>query len=284
MMDQDEAIWLTGLILEAIGSLDDGPCLTVEVENNLNQWVQVLFEHNDDDGSLQGFTLNFPYRENTGDPLETLARAGLSLPPDTRTVEWEDGGFASIWVRPDAPVVALALFGKAQWFLLLAAVGTPSFLLLLLLASRARLTAEYTAEGKAQRVQHDQNSARFKHLDGVIAQRDADRKRLTEEVAQLAGVERRLATAEHALEGAREAAQQLGSPVGEQVAAGHLAAEQEGEGDRRVIVAAGDGGSHVHHHHEGRPDHERRLGVAGGDHETDGHHEEEGPDEFGEVA
>jgi len=109
-MDQEEAVWLTGLILEAISSLDEGPCLTVEVEHNLNQWVQVLFEYNDDDGSLQGFTLNFPYRDKSGDPLETLAAAGLSLPPDTRTVEWEDGGFASIWVRPDAPVVALALF------------------------------------------------------------------------------------------------------------------------------------------------------------------------------
>jgi phosphatidylglycerophosphate synthase len=38
-------------------------------------------------------------------------------------------------------IVALATFGKAHWFLVLAAVGTPSFLLLLLLASRARQTA-----------------------------------------------------------------------------------------------------------------------------------------------
>jgi len=38
-------------------------------------------------------------------------------------------------------IVALAIFGKAHGFLVLAAVGTPSFLLLLLLASRARRTA-----------------------------------------------------------------------------------------------------------------------------------------------
>ena len=35
-------------------------------------------------------------------------------------------------------IVALAAFGKAHWFLAVAAVGTPSFLLLFLLASRAR--------------------------------------------------------------------------------------------------------------------------------------------------
>jgi len=37
-------------------------------------------------------------------------------------------------------IVVLALFGQAHWFLALAAVGTPSFLLLFLLASRARHT------------------------------------------------------------------------------------------------------------------------------------------------
>jgi phosphatidylglycerophosphate synthase len=38
-------------------------------------------------------------------------------------------------------IVALAVFGKAHWFLVLAAAGTPSFLLLLLLSRRARQTA-----------------------------------------------------------------------------------------------------------------------------------------------
>jgi phosphatidylglycerophosphate synthase len=37
-------------------------------------------------------------------------------------------------------IVALALFGKAHWFLVLAAAGTPSFLLLFLLTNRGRAT------------------------------------------------------------------------------------------------------------------------------------------------
>jgi phosphatidylglycerophosphate synthase len=41
-------------------------------------------------------------------------------------------------------IVALAVFGKAHWFLAIAAVGTPSFLLLFLLASRARPSADRT--------------------------------------------------------------------------------------------------------------------------------------------
>ncbi len=110
MMDQDEAIWLAELIMEAVSNLDDNPGLTVEVEGNLNQWIQVVPEHDSDDGSLSGFALNFPYRDHAGDPLSTLERAGLIPPPDTRSVEWEDGAFATIWIRPDAPVVALAHF------------------------------------------------------------------------------------------------------------------------------------------------------------------------------
>ena len=39
-------------------------------------------------------------------------------------------------------IVGLAVFGKAHWFLAVAAVGTPSFLLLFLLASRTRQTAD----------------------------------------------------------------------------------------------------------------------------------------------
>lgn len=75
--------------------------------------------------------------------------------------------------------------------------------------TRARLTAEYTAEGKAQRVRYDENQARTKALEGQIAQHEADRKRLQEETVQLVGAERRLATAEHALEAARAAAREV---------------------------------------------------------------------------
>lgn len=109
MIDQDEAIWMAELIMEAVANLEDNPGLTVEVEGNLDQWVQVLFDINDE-GHLAGFKLNFPYRAHAGDPVLEMQRIGMILPPDTQGVEWEDGGFATIWVRPDAPVVALAHF------------------------------------------------------------------------------------------------------------------------------------------------------------------------------
>lgn len=110
MMDSEEAIWLAEIIMEAVSNLDDNPGVTVEIEGNDNQWVQVIFQQNEVDGALAGFNLNFPYRGMAGDPIVTLTQAGLSLPPDTRAEDWEDGGFATIWVRPDAPIVALAHF------------------------------------------------------------------------------------------------------------------------------------------------------------------------------
>jgi DNA repair protein SbcC/Rad50 len=76
-------------------------------------------------------------------------------------------------------------------------------------ASRERLTTEYTLEGKAQRAAFDQNAARRTALDGIIEQRTADLKRLAAEADGLTGAERRLASAEHALEAARKAAQEV---------------------------------------------------------------------------
>jgi exonuclease SbcC len=72
-------------------------------------------------------------------------------------------------------------------------------------AARASLTAEYTAEGKAQRARYDEHQDRIRDVEAVVAQHEADRKRLNEEVAQLVGAERRLVAAEHALESARAA-------------------------------------------------------------------------------
>jgi len=72
--------------------------------------------------------------------------------------------------------------------------------------ARASLTAQYTAEGEAQRDQYRAHQAEAKRLDGVIAQHDADRKRLVEESRQLEGAEGRLVTAQHGLEAARNAA------------------------------------------------------------------------------
>jgi exonuclease SbcC len=83
-------------------------------------------------------------------------------------------------------------------------------------ASRARLTAEYTAEGKAQRAQYNENQTRAKQLDGIIEQGAADQKRLADEAGQVAGAERRLATAEHALEAALTAAREVESARREQ--------------------------------------------------------------------
>ena len=76
-------------------------------------------------------------------------------------------------------------------------------------AARASLTAEYTAEGEAQRDQFRANGARAKQLDGIILQHDADRKRLIEEARQLEGAEGRLATAQHGLDAAKTAAREV---------------------------------------------------------------------------
>jgi exonuclease SbcC len=78
-------------------------------------------------------------------------------------------------------------------------------------AARDRLTQEYTAEGKAQAGRFRANQARAKEIDGTIDQHTADRKRLIEETVQLDGAERRLTSAEHALETARAAAREVAS-------------------------------------------------------------------------
>jgi len=75
--------------------------------------------------------------------------------------------------------------------------------------ARARLADEYTAEGTAQKARFVENRDKARALDGIIEQHEADRKRLHEETVQLAGAERRLATAEHALEAARNAAREV---------------------------------------------------------------------------
>jgi hypothetical protein len=109
MLDEDQAIWLGELILEAIANLADHPAMTIEVDGTPNQWIQAVFEADEDDTKFAGFTLNFPYRGYSGDPLAAVEKAGLKPPPDTKALEWEDDGFATLWIRPDAPVIAMAL-------------------------------------------------------------------------------------------------------------------------------------------------------------------------------
>lgn len=111
-MDKEEATWLAELILEAAAGLEDNPCLLIEVESKTSQWIQVLPERDEDTGGVGGFALNYPYRDRSGDPLLTLQSAGLKPPPDTQALDWEDDGFATIWIRPDVPLVALALFAN----------------------------------------------------------------------------------------------------------------------------------------------------------------------------
>lgn len=109
-MDAEEAIWLAELIAQAVAELAHSPGLTIEVHGDANLWLQVLPEESEIDGKLAGFILNFPYRLSSGDPLSTLAALGLKPPPGTHSVEWQDGAFARLLVRPDVPLVGLAHF------------------------------------------------------------------------------------------------------------------------------------------------------------------------------
>lgn len=109
-LDADTAIWLGELIGKAVVELEHNPGLTVEVDDTPNQWVQVLPEASHVTGQLSGFVLNFPYRGHDGDPVQTLRDAGLTPPPNTQSRDYEDGGFAAVWIRPDVPLVGLAHF------------------------------------------------------------------------------------------------------------------------------------------------------------------------------
>ncbi len=120
-MDAETAIWLGDLIAQATLALEDGPCVTIEVEGQSNHWIQVIPEEAEE--KLSGFLLNFPYRSRQGDPLETLQAAGLALPPGTQTRFWEDNGYAALWIRPDVPLVGLAHFAGN---VLTHIVGAPS--------------------------------------------------------------------------------------------------------------------------------------------------------------
>lgn len=108
--DADTAIWLGEMIGKAVVELQHSPGITVEVDKMPNEWVQVLPEASQLTGQLSGFVLNFPYRGQEGDPVQTLLDAGLTPPPNTQSRAHEDDGFATIWVRPDTPLVGLAHF------------------------------------------------------------------------------------------------------------------------------------------------------------------------------
>jgi hypothetical protein len=109
-MDADIAIWLGELIGRAVIEMAHSPGLTIEVTEMPDLWLQVIPEESTESAELGGFLLNFPYREPETDPLERLIAAGVSPPPDTRLERWEQGGYATLWIRPDVPLVGLAHF------------------------------------------------------------------------------------------------------------------------------------------------------------------------------
>ncbi|MBN1121468.1 MAG: hypothetical protein JXJ17_10340 [Anaerolineae bacterium] len=108
--DADQAIWLAGLIARSIASIELSPGLTIEVEDDPKQWIQVIIESDDITQNVNGYILNYPYRQHSIEPLEKLTETGLIPPPDTRIDAWEAGGFARLWIRPDVPLVGLAHF------------------------------------------------------------------------------------------------------------------------------------------------------------------------------
>lgn len=106
-MDEKEAAWLAGLLRDASWQLDQGAGVTIEVVEDDEHWIQVL-PTGDAASGVEGYLVNFPYRGLEGSPLATLGQFGLLLPPGTKDRSWEDDGFATVEVRPDVPLVALA--------------------------------------------------------------------------------------------------------------------------------------------------------------------------------
>jgi hypothetical protein len=85
-------------------------------------------------------------------------------------------------------------------------------------------------------------------------------------------------------QGRHDRAHDLGHPVPNQLGTrGHLAAEEDRERHRRVVVSSGDVSPHVHHDHQGAADRERGERGSAEDGETDREYQEEGPDELRQV-
>jgi hypothetical protein len=122
-VDADIAIWLGELLGKAVVELQHAPGLTVEAKGRSGDWVQIIPEESEHDDSLAGFVVNFPYRGHTGSPLDTLQAQGVKPPPGTEAHTWEDGGYATLWIRPDVPLVGLAHFAGD---ILEKLIGTPA--------------------------------------------------------------------------------------------------------------------------------------------------------------
>lgn len=107
-MDNEVAQWLSDLIRQTEAVLQQSPGLTVEVDEDTAIWVQVIPEP-DESGDLSGYVLNLPYEDIFDEPLEHIAKVGIQLPPDSQVVGWEPGAFATLWVRPDIPLLPLTM-------------------------------------------------------------------------------------------------------------------------------------------------------------------------------
>jgi hypothetical protein len=109
-MDRDTARWVASLFEQAIGALEQKPGVTIEVVDEPRIWAQVVPELAENAPKVAGFLLNFPYRGHVDDPQTVMTEHDILPPPDMRVVEWEENGYLRLWLRPDTPLVPMALF------------------------------------------------------------------------------------------------------------------------------------------------------------------------------
>jgi hypothetical protein len=108
-MDIKVAEWLAEMIQQAVTEIEHGTGLTIEVDDHPENWLQIVPDVGTDN-LLTGYVVNFPYRSLHEDPLERLAAAGIKPPPGTKVTTWEGGGYATLSLRAEVPLVAFALF------------------------------------------------------------------------------------------------------------------------------------------------------------------------------
>lgn|SRR5574341_1146451 len=109
-MDRDVAEWLAELILQTIHELSRSPGLTIEVEDDRHNWVQIIpEEQKGEPGRVSGFVVNFPEPFGRRDLMQRLQTEGLQLPPNTTLIAHEANGYGTLLIRADIPLMALAL-------------------------------------------------------------------------------------------------------------------------------------------------------------------------------
>lgn len=108
-MDHEVAEWLAELIQQTLSSLEHNPGLTIEVEDDPANWVQIIPTSEGTTVQLAGFILNMPFRNIPDEPEPYLTAAGINLPPNTSLTSWERDSHITLLIRPDIPLVALAL-------------------------------------------------------------------------------------------------------------------------------------------------------------------------------